>query len=51
MYNFDPYNELFVYHYKYSCAAYDCFCAPGTHSSFGISTKYISDIYEGKQQK
>ncbi len=28
MYNFDSYNVLLT---KYSCAAYDCFCAPGTH--------------------
>jgi len=27
MYNFDPYNVLLS---KYSCAAYDCVCAPGT---------------------
>ncbi len=26
--NFDPYNVLLT---KYTCAAYDCFCAPGTH--------------------
>ncbi len=29
MYNFDPYNV--GYCYKYSCAVYDCVCAPGTH--------------------
>ncbi len=27
MYNFDPYNVFLA---KYSCAAYDCACAPGT---------------------
>ncbi len=26
MYNFDPYVV-----YKYTCAAYDCFCAPESH--------------------
>ncbi len=29
IYNFEPYN---VYYYKYSCAAYDCVCAAGTHT-------------------
>ncbi len=23
---------IVVYFYKYSCAAYDCFCAPGSHT-------------------
>ncbi len=31
MYHFDPYNVLLKYRYKYTCATYDWFCAPGSH--------------------
>ncbi len=37
--NFDPYNVLF---YKYTRAAYDCFCAPGSHISKSKMKSYLS---------
>ncbi len=38
--NFDPYNAFFGYCYKYTCATYDCFCAPGSQITFTYSDIY-----------
>ncbi len=46
MYNFVPIQCIVVYCYKYSCAAYDCFCAAMDTHSPGIehtsTSKYIN---------
>ncbi len=57
MYNFDSYNVLLAIatNIKYTCAAYDCFCAPGT-SMFSFfdgnidNTLYFYNVYNNKQK-
>ncbi len=44
MYNFDPYNVFLAISTNISCAAYDCFCGPGSQLSFMLDFVLSSSV-------